>query len=407
MILQSLKIAFESLWANKMRSFLSMLGIIIGVGAVIAIVSIGTGSTQQVTSQIANLGSNMITVSPQAPKGQGGKISSASSQEKFSLELTDYMEKFCPSVIKVIPVKQISGRLISNDINVNATILGTNIDYAEVNNYEVDMGNFISENDDGKRRQVIVLGSQLAEDLFEDDNPIGKKIKVSYEGQAYMFDVTGVMKEKGGISMGGNLDDQAYIPLSVVMDKLTNSDYVSSYIAQAASSEKASSAANELNNFMVKFLDDKDQEQFRIFSQDEILDTVSSVTGIMSMMLGGIAAISLLVGGIGIMNIMLVSVTERTREIGIRKALGARNAHILFQFLMESLNLTSFGGILGIVFGWTVAYLLSLLGNWPMIISPSSIGIAFGFALFIGIFFGLYPAMKAAKMNPVDALRYE
>jgi len=406
MILQSLKIALESLWANKMRSILSMLGIIIGVGAVIAIVSVGTGSTQQVTSRITNLGSNMITVYPRAPKGQGGTVSSGSSQEKFSLELSEYMKKFCPSIIKVIPVKQVSGRLISDDINVNTTILGTNIDYAKVNNYEVDMGNFISDSDDEERRQVMVLGSQLAEDLFENNNPIGKRIKVNYDGQVYMFDVIGVMKEKGG-SMGGNLDDQAYIPLSVAMDKLTNSNFVTSYIAQAASSEKASTAVSELENFMVKFLDDEDQEKFKIISQDEILDTVSSVTETMSIMLGGIAAISLLVGGIGIMNIMLVSVTERTREIGVRKALGARNIHILFQFLMESLNLSCLGGILGIGFGWVAAYLLSRYGDWPMVIAPISVGLAFGFALFIGIFFGLYPAMKAAKMNPVDALRYE
>ena len=406
MILQSLIIALESLWANKMRSILSMLGIIIGVGAVIAIVSVGTGSTQQVTSRIANLGSNMITVYPRTARGQGGRVSSGSSQEKFSLELAGYIEKFCPSVIKVISVKQVNGRLISGDINVNATILGTDINYAEVNNYEVDKGNFISEYDDTERRQVMVLGFQLAKDLFENNNPIGKRIKVNYNGQVYMFDVIGIMKEKGG-SMGGDLDDQAYIPLSVSMDKLTNSDFVSSYIAQAASSEKAATAVNELKNFMVKFLNDENQEQFRIISQDEILDTVSSVTATMSLMLGGIAAISLLVGGIGIMNIMLVSVTERTREIGVRKALGARNTHILFQFLMESLNLTSFGGILGIGFGWTAAYFLSQYGDWPMVIAPLSIVIAFGFALFIGIFFGLYPAIKAAKMNPVDALRYE
>ncbi|HEM48681.1 MAG TPA: FtsX-like permease family protein [Caldithrix sp.] len=406
MILQSLKIALESLWANKMRSILSMLGIIIGVGAVIAIVSVGTGSTQQVTSRIANLGSNMITIYPRTPRGQGGMIMNVSSQDKFSLELSDYIDKFCPSVIKVIPVKQISGRLISNDINVSANILGTNIDYAKVNNYEINTGNFISENDDKERRQVMVLGSQLAEDLFEDDDPIGKRIKVSYNAQIYLFDVIGVMKEKGG-SMGGDLDDRAYIPISVAMKKLTNSNFVTNYIAQAASSEKAATAVSELENFMVKFLDDEEQEQFRIISQDEILDTVSSVTETMSIMLGGIAAISLLVGGIGIMNIMLVSVTERTREIGVRKALGARNAHILFQFLMESLNLSSFGGILGIGFGWIAAYFLSQYGNWPMVIAPLSVGLAFGFALFIGIFFGLYPAMKAAKMNPVDALRYE
>ena len=406
MILQSLIIALESLWANKMRSILSMLGIIIGVGAVIAIVSVGTGSTQQVTSRIANLGSNMITVYPRTVRGQGGRVSSGSSQEKFSLELAGYIEKFCPSVIKVISVKQVNGRLISGDINVNATILGTDINYAEVNNYEVDRGNFISEYDDTEIRQVMVLGSQLAKDLFEEANPIGERIKMDYGGQVYMFDVIGVMKEKGG-SMGGDLDDRAYIPLSVSMDKLTNSDFVTSYIAQAASSEKAATAVNELKYFMVKFLNDENEEQFRIISQDEILDTVSSVTATMSIMLGGIAAISLLVGGIGIMNIMLVSVTERTREIGVRKALGARNTHILFQFLMESLNLTSFGGILGIGFGWIAAYFLSQYGNWPMVIAPLSVGLAFGFALFIGIFFGLYPAMKAAKMNPVDALRYE
>jgi len=406
MILQSLKISLESLWANKMRSFLSMLGIIIGVGAVIAIVSVGTGSTQQVTSSITDLGSNMITIYPRTPRGQGGQINNISSQEKFSLELAEYMDKFCPSIKKVIPVKQVSGRLISDDINVNSTILGTNIDYAEVNNYELDMGNFISENDNRERRQVMVLGSDLAEDLFEGDNPIGKKIKLDYENQAYIFEIVGLMKEKGS-TIGGNLDDQAYIPVSVAMDKLTNSDYVSSYIAQATSSEKASAAVSELENFMIKFLEDEDQEQFRIISQDEILDTVSSVTGTMSLMLGGIAAISLLVGGIGIMNIMLVSVTERTREIGVRKALGARNIHILFQFLMESLNLSSLGGILGVGFGWLAAYFLSQYGNWPMVIAPLSVVLAFGFALFIGIFFGLYPAMKAAKMNPVDALRYE
>jgi putative ABC transport system permease protein len=195
--------------------------------------------------------------------------------------------------------------------------------------------------------------------------------------------------------------------LSVAMDRLTNHNYVDSLIAQAYSSEKASNAVKELEYFMITFLDDPDKENFRIISQDEILDTVSSVTATMSLMLGGIAAISLLVGGIGIMNIMLVSVTERTREIGIRKALGAKNRNILFQFLMESLSLSSVGGMIGISFGWGIAYSLSKVGDWPLVIPTISVVLAFGFALFIGIFFGLYPAMKAAKMNPVDALRYE
>jgi len=406
MILQSLKIALESLLSNKMRSFLSMLGIVIGVGAVIAIVSVGTGSTRQVTSSISNLGSNMINIFPRMSRGMFGQIGGTSSQDKFSLELGVYMEKFCPSVSQIISTKSISGLFIYDDVNTNATLLGTKEGYMEVNNYEVEEGRFVNKFDDEQGNQVIVLGSDLAADLFEDSSPIGKQLKINYQGKIFVFEVVGVMKEKGG-SLAGNLDSQAYIPLSVAMDKITSSSNVSSYIAQAVSSDKAPAAVSELENFLIKTLDDENKEKFRIMSQDEILDTVSSVTNTMSLMLGGIAAISLLVGGIGIMNIMLVSVTERTREIGIRKALGARNKNILFQFLMESLSLSSVGGIIGIGFGWIAAYFLSKYGNWPMVISNISVILAFGFALFIGIFFGLYPAMKAARMNPVDALRYE
>ncbi len=406
MILQGLRIALNSLWANKMRSFLSILGIVIGVGAVIAIVSVGTGSTQQVTARIANLGSNMITVYPWMTRGQFGRVGGTVSLHKFTLELVEHVELFCPSVKKAIPVKTLNGRLITDEVNVNATIIGTRIDYAKVNNYEVAQGIFIGESDDLERRQVIVLGSQLAADLFEDDSPIGETVRLNYENRIFQFTVIGVMREKGG-SMAGNLDERAYIPVSVAMDRLTTHKYVDSFIGQAYSSEGAVNAVQELEYFLMKYLQDEKKEQFRITSQDELLETVSSVTKTMSLMLGGIAAISLLVGGIGIMNIMLVSVTERTREIGIRKALGAKNRNILWQFLMESLSLSSLGGIAGMGFGWIAAYFLSQYGNWPFVISGISVVLAFGFALFIGIFFGLYPAMKAAKMNPVDALRYE
>lgn len=406
MILQGLKIALESLWANKMRSFLSMLGIVIGVGAVIAIVSVGTGSTQQITARIANLGSNMITIYPRALRGQFGRLSSVSSQQKFTLELSEHLEEFCPSVKQVIPIKQVNGRLISDDVNINSAIIGTRAEYTEINNYEIAQGVFLNKEDNLERRQVIVLGHQLASDLFDNENPLGNLVRLNYDGRIFQFTVIGVMKEKGG-SMAGNLDERAYVPLSVVMDRLTAQKYVDSLLAQAYSSDEANRAVQEIEYFMQKHLEDEKREQFRITSQDEILDTVSSVTNTMNMMLGGIAAISLLVGGIGIMNIMLVSVTERTREIGIRKALGAKNKNILFQFLMESLSLSSIGGVAGIGFGWVATYFLAQYGNWPFIISTISVIIAFSFALFIGIFFGLYPAMKAAKMNPVDALRYE
>lgn len=406
MILQGLKIALESLWANKMRSFLSMLGIVIGVGAVIAIVSVGTGSTQQITARIANLGSNMITIYPRALRGQFGRLSSVSSQQKFTLELSEHLEEFCPSVKQVIPIKQVNGKLISDDVNINSAIIGTRAEYTEINNYEIAQGVFLNKEDNLERRQVIVLGHQLASDLFDNENPLGNLVRLNYDGRIFQFTVIGVMKEKGG-SMAGNLDERAYVPLSVVMDRLTAQKYVDSLLAQAYSSDEANRAVQEIEYFMQKHLEDEKREQFRITSQDEILDTVSSVTNTMNMMLGGIAAISLLVGGIGIMNIMLVSVTERTREIGIRKALGAKNKNILFQFLMESLSLSSLGGVAGIGFGWVATYFLAQYGNWPFIISTISVIIAFSFALFIGIFFGLYPAMKAAKMNPVDALRYE
>ncbi|HNR66116.1 MAG TPA: ABC transporter permease, partial [Atribacterota bacterium] len=291
MILQGLKIALESLWANKMRSFLSMLGIVIGVGAVIAIVSVGTGSTQQITARIANLGSNMITIYPRALRGQFGRLSSISSQQKFTLELSEHLEEFCPSVKQVIPLKQVNGRLISDDVNINSAIIGTRAEYTEINNYEIAQGVFINQEDDLERRQVIVLGHQLASDLFDNENPLGNLVRLNYDGRIFQFTVIGVMKEKGG-SMAGNLDERAYVPLSVVMDRLTAQKYVDSLLAQAYSSDEANRAVQEIEYFMQKHLEDEKREQFRITSQDEILDTVSSVTNTMNMMLGGIAAIS-------------------------------------------------------------------------------------------------------------------
>jgi len=405
MFFETLKIAVNSLKSNKLRTLLSMLGIIIGVGAVIAIVSIGSGAREQITSNISNLGSNLINIFPGTSKGWGGKIS-ASSGNVFTLKLADDIKKVCPSVKKVVPVAQGSGLLIAGAVNVQAEIMGTNADYQEVNNYKVSQGQFINSDDLESNLNVIVLGSQLAKDLFNSENPLGKKIKLNYKNQNYLFVVIGIMEEKGG-GLTGDLDDQSYIPITTYMKKLSNSRYVSSYLAQANSSQEASSALGEIEYFLIKNLDDQDKEKFRLLSMDQILDTVNSVTASLSLMLGGIAAISLLVGGIGIMNIMLVSVTERTREIGIRKALGAKRKNIMSQFLIEALSLSGLGGIIGIILGWLGAYFIAQLGKWSLVISLSSVLLAFGFAVAIGLFFGLYPAMKAAKMDPVEALSYE
>jgi len=405
MFFETLKIAINSLQSNKLRTLLAMLGIIIGVGAVIAIVSIGSGAREQITSNISNLGSNLINIFPGTSRGWGGRIS-ASSGDVFTLKLAEDIKKLCPSVKKVVSVAQGSGLLIAGEVNVQASIIGTNSDYQEVNNYKVSQGQFINSDDLESNLNVIVLGSQLAKDLFNSEIPLGKKIKLNYQDKNYLFTVIGVMEEKGG-GLTGDFDDRSYIPITTYMKKLSNSRYVSSYLAQANSSKEASSAVGEIEYFLIKNLDDQDKEKFRLLSMDQILDTVNSVTASLSLMLGGIAAISLLVGGIGIMNIMLVSVTERTREIGIRKALGAKRKNIMNQFLIEALSLSGLGGMIGIFLGWLGAYFIALLGKWSMIITLSSVLLAFGFAVAIGLFFGLYPAMKAAKMDPVEALSYE
>lgn len=405
MFFETLKIALNSLKSNKLRTLLSMLGIIIGVGAVIAIVSIGSGAREQITSSISNLGSNLINIFPGTSRGWGGRIS-ASSGDVFTLKLAEDIKKVCPSVKKVVSVAQGSGLLIAGDVNVQANIVGTNADYQEINNYKVSQGQFINSDDLESNLNVIVLGSQLAKDLFNSEIPLGKKIKLNYKNQNYLFIVIGIMEEKGG-GLTGDLDDQSYIPITTYMKKLSNSRYVSSYLAQANSSQEASSAVGEIEYFLIKSLNDQDKEKFRLLSMDQILDTVNSVTASLSLMLGGIAAISLLVGGIGIMNIMLVSVTERTREIGIRKALGAKRKNIMNQFLIEALSLSGLGGMIGIFLGWLGAYFIAQLGKWSLVITLSSVLLAFGFAVAIGLFFGLYPAMKAAKMDPVEALSYE
>jgi putative ABC transport system permease protein len=405
MFFETLKIAINSLQSNKLRTLLAMLGIIIGVGAVIAIVSIGSGAREQITSNISNLGSNLINIFPGTSRGWGGRIS-ASSGDVFTLKLAEDIIKLCPSVKKVVPVAQGSGLLIAGDVNVQANIVGTNADYQEINNYKVSQGQFINSDDLESNLNVIVLGSQLAKDLFNSESPLGKKIKLNYQDKNYLYTVIGVMEEKGG-GLTGDLDDRSYIPITTYMKKLSNSQYVSSYLAQANSSQEASSAVGEIEYFLIKNLDDQDKEKFRLLSMDQILDTVNSVTASLSLMLGGIAAISLLVGGIGIMNIMLVSVTERTREIGIRKALGAKRKNIMSQFLIEALSLSGLGGMIGIILGWLGAYFIARLGKWSLVITLSSVLLAFGFAVAIGLFFGLYPAMKAAKMDPVEALSYE
>jgi putative ABC transport system permease protein len=403
MIFETIKIAIQSLFSNKLRTLLSMLGIIIGVGAVIAVVSIASGSQAQITSNISALGSNLINISPGIRRGGPSGIS-RSSTELFTRELGERIENNSPHVKRVIPNDTRGGLFIKGDNNYRANLVGTEEYYQVINKYYPQQGMFFSEYDLENSTNVIVLGSDLVSELFPESNPVGQNLKFNINNQTQIFKVIGVMEEKGR-GFSGDLNGQAYIPITTFMNKISNSHYVGNFVAQAEASQFADQALQEIEYFLDNYI--AEDESYNIFSQDQLLNTINDVTNTMRLMLSGIAGISLLVGGIGIMNIMLVSVTERTKEIGIRKALGAKKRDILFQFIIESLTLSSIGGIIGILFGGTAAYFIAQLGGWPFIMSPGIIALAFSFSLAVGMFFGIYPAYRASKLDPVDALSYE
>ncbi len=403
MIFEILKMSIQSLFTNKLRSFLSMLGIVIGVAAVISIVSIASGTKVRITEQISSLGSDVITVAPGVKVGKGGKISRNFS-DLFPIELGKYIKNFCPSVKEVLPEIQTSGLLITEDANMKVTLIGTEPHYKNLYNYNISKGQFITQEDLQDAKNVIVLGYDLAKDLFGNKNPLGKKVKINFNKHSFLFTVTGVMAEKEK-AFGVNFNNRAYMPITTVMKKMMKTRYVTSFAVQSREKTGTSSMVDEVNYFLTQYFQDPDK--FIIFSPEQILDVITNVTNTLGIMLGGIAAISLIVGGIGIMNIMLVSVTERTREIGIRKALGAKRHDIMLQFLIEAFTLSGGGGIVGVILGYFGAGFVAKMGNWPPVVTPISVIIAFGFSLIIGLFFGIYPAFKAANLNPIEALSYE
>ena len=336
-------------------------------------------------------------------RSRGGQIIST-ARNIYTRDLATTIEEVSPSVKNVISSISGSGLLIKGDTNIQATLVGTSPAYQEINNYYPQKGKFISEKEINETTNRIVLGYDLAIEIFEETNPLGKKLKFNYQNKNFIFTIIGVMENKSR-GFTGDFNSQAYIPITTYLQKISNTNYVNSYMAQAYSSQVATSAVNEIEYFLTQYLGDSDK--FRIISQDQILDTINQVTGTLSLMLGGIAAISLLVGGIGIMNIMLVSVTERTREIGIRKALGAKKRHIMSQFLIESITLSGIGSFFGILLGYFGAAGISRIAGWELVVSGLSIIVAVSFAVVIGLFFGIYPAIKAANLDPVESLSYE
>ena len=397
--------AARTLTINKLRTGLAMLGIIIGIGRVIALVSLGQSSQKSVTNQITSLGANLLTISPGSARGgfiQGGAGSAT------TLTLADARaiasSPTITNVANVSPEYTKRAQVTAIGKNTNTSITGVETIYSTIHKVSVSEGVFITDSDNARQAKVAVLGPTTATNLFGTVNPIGQSIRI--DGKS--FKVVGVTVSKGGTGFQ-NQDDVIYVPLSTAQNVLFGSNSVSSISVEAKSADVMTAAQDEVGYLLLDRhkIASPANADFSIFSQNDILSTASSVTGTFTALLSGIAAISLIVGGIGIMNIMLVTVTERTREIGLRKALGAKKKDIIAQFLVESIILTFAGGIIGMLIGILASLIISKLISLPFTIAVSSIALAIGVSGAIGILFGWYPARKAANLQPIEALRYE
>ena len=387
---QTIRMAISSIASNRLRSFLTMLGIIIGISSVIILIAMGEGTKQQVASQIEGLGTNLITVSI-----TGGRNQAVTQQELDTLSTK-------PGIANIAPA------LSQGNVNINAgsntttssTFLATTPNYEDVRNLYTQRGRFINQSDIDNRFKVAVIGVTVAEDLFKSTDVIGKSFTVN----GIEFTVVGLFQQKGSSTAGGG-DDMVVVPLSTA-ERLLKVTTVKSFYIEAESTDTVDSAMGYLQLFLNKKFNN-DSKAFRILNQTSLLETANTTNQSTTLMLSGIAAISLIVGGIGIMNIMLVSVLERTREIGIRMAIGAKQSNILAQFLIEAVMVSGLGGIIGVLIGYLGSWILQSTFGMPMIVSSTVAISAFAFSATVGIVFGLYPANKASKLKPIDALRYE
>ena len=401
------KISFRALRVNKMRSALTMLGIIIGVGAVIAMVAVGTGASRKIAEQMASMGSNLLIVLPGATTA-GGVRMGAGTQSTLTMSDAEAIQRECPAVSDVAPTLNGTAQIVFGHLNWSTGVIGTTPSYLVVRDWDLSAGRSFTTQDVKSATKVCLLGQTVVDNLFGDQNPVNQTIRI----MNVPFTVVGLLGPKGQDARGHDQDDMVLVPVTTAQKKLFGTQFpgmVRIITVKAKSADDLSDAERQITELLKQRhrIGPKQDNDFTVRNLTQMMEAREQSSKVMTLLLAAIASVSLLVGGIGIMNIMLVSVTERTREIGIRMAIGAKTWDIRLQFLIEALTLSLIGGVIGIIAGVSTAMILSSVSGWPTIVSAASIFLAVGFSGFIGIFFGFYPAYKASLLNPIDALRYE
>ena len=396
-------VGLKAIFRNKLRSLLTMLGIVIGVGCVIVVVAIGNGATRSIQETINSLGSNFIMIMPGAATQSGARI--FTGQSTLTVEDADAIKAECPAVAYVTPNMRTAGQAVAGELNWGTTVYGVGVDWPYIRAWNLSDGNFFTDSDVRAGAKVCVLGNTVAENLFPQGGAVGQIVRI----KNVPFKVIGVLDKKGGNTMGQDQDDQIVAPYTTIMKRLMGQTKVNMILASAASPDQVEEAQNQIETLLRQRhrIAQGGDSDFMMRSQEEIAKTNEAQMNILRNLLLAIAAISLIIGGIGIMNIMLVSVTERTREIGIRMAIGAKGRHVLLQFLFEAITLSVVGGLIGVLVGVGFSTLFAKMSGWPLFVSPSSIALSFGVAGTVGICFGFFPALKASRLDPIDALRYE